>query len=135
MSLTPLEELIRTIEHANSVCSEVPNDVTFFRNIEQKLEEYFFSVPPDEVHAELMSVYLILEHILTVLTGDVRYHKESVGLVREVFGSVYKLLEGLVPLVSKAELARENFHLEYADTVKTYLTNVKRINDLLKNVA
>jgi hypothetical protein len=131
----PLTELVEIIKANNSAYSEIPYDTSYFRSVEYKLEECFVKIPPEKIRAEFFTVYLILEHILTVLTGDVRYHAQSVELVREVFGSICKLLTSLIPLVEIEGSGMTDFKQAYADTVRIYLENVHQINELLKKKA
>ena len=78
---------------------------------------------------------MTLEHVLTVLTGDVRYHSKSVELVQEIFNSVGTLLVTLIGLIKEGDSAKKQFDKAYSETVRTYLEKVQQINELLKTEA
>jgi len=130
--MSPIEELVKIIQNSNSKYSHVPFDTSYFRSIGQKLEDCFTKLQPEHIQAELFTVYLTLEHILTVLTGDVRYHEKSVKLVQDVFISIGDLLVALENLIQGNDSTKEQFDMAYSMTVKTYFEKVQQINELLK---
>ena len=134
MSIKVIEELVEMIEQANSSYSQSPYETSYFRSVEHKMEECFVKVPPEEINSEMFSVYLLMEHILTVLTGDVRYHGESIKLVQVVFTNIGKLLHELIKII-EGKSEGDTFGRIYAETVKNYLINVQQINELLKEKA
>jgi len=134
VSIKAINELVQMVEEANSSHSQNPYETSYFRSVEHKLEECFFSLPPEETKPEMLSVYLLLEHILTILTGDVRYHAESIKLVQKVFANIGNLLAELVKLL-EGNHQEDTFGQVYSETVKNYLINVRLINELLKKKA
>lgn len=131
MSSVLKEELLSALSQAGDDGFDGPNDASLFRLVEEKLEECLIQISPDKIAPEIFTVYLFIEHVFSVLTGDVRYHSESEALCREVFNSLGKLSMQLVALIRDENSADEKFSKAYGDAVRVYLNNSRKINELI----
>ena len=111
---------------------ESANKVAYLRKVEDLLEDYFVDCSTSKFDVELFYTYLMLEHILTILTGDVRYHSQSIKLAREVMQSICDTLDRLILSLSADRKDFSSFYDCYKDTVILYMKNARKINELLK---
>lgn len=126
-----LKELLSALHQAGDDGFDGPDDASLFSIVEEKLEDFLIHNDPGNIAPEIFSVYLLIKHVFSVLTGDVRYHDESEALCREVFNSLGELSRQLVALLQGEDSADESFCLAYNDTVKLYLENSRKINGLI----
>lgn len=123
---------INLIKYGESICSN-PDNVESFRKIEEKIEEWFIDEHDDDFSSEIFILYLIIRHVLMILTGDVRYHGESEGLYKDVFHSFGRLFICLEKLMSGEEKRKDEYYNQLNKVITTYLKNVKKINELISS--
>ncbi len=131
MAAPLIEELILALRQAGDDGFDGPKGASLFRIVEEKMEDCFVHIDPTEIPPEIFSVYLFVEHIFSILTGDVRYHKKSESLCCQVFNSLGVLLTQLAALLQGEGGANDRFCLAYSDTVRLYLQNSRKINELI----
>ena len=106
--------------------------IAIYRDMEKKLEELLMN--KGETFPEILMAYLLLNHVLTILTGDVRYHEKSKSLCSEIFEKISQVYDTLESLLENPENKRELFYRKLKEAVRTYLVNVKKINVALSQV-
>jgi hypothetical protein len=123
---------LKAFEDSETYRVASPHDAALFRAVEAELEDWLVGAEVSDRFAEAFSVYLLLEHVLTVLTGDVRYFKESDRLAGEVFGALGRLLGELSRWLRDDNPDKKNFDGVFREAVLTYLQNVRRIGPLIE---
>lgn len=135
MTISQIDNLINFVKKTKVESTAIPYNPSFFRSVEHKIEDCFINVSPQELRPEIFTVYLLIEHVLSILTGDVRYHEKSMELAQHIFNSIADLLAELTELIQKGDSEKENFEKKYAYTITTYLVNLRNINELLKEAS
>lgn len=124
-------EMIQILEENGKKVCENPEEAEPFRVVEEKIESWFLDENKDEISAELFIIYLFLLHILSVLTGDIRYHGNSEKLYQEIFFCVGSSFCKLAELLGGKANSEHEFYESLRKLIKIYLANVKEINKLI----
>lgn len=109
------------------------SEIAYLRQVEKKIEECFIECSPDRMRPELFSVYLLLSHVVSMLTGDIRYHKESNEVSSHIFKSVVENVDELARIIKLGDEVKSEFESSYNNTIKIYLTGLNKINELIKD--
>ena len=130
--MTDIKELVPLLTAASNQTAGHFESVAPFRNVEEKLEELLVANTQTAIMPQLFMTYLFLEHVLTILTGDIRYHEESSALCLEIFRVTGKLLKSLAELIQEESHNLDEFEQYFRESVMIYLGNTTKINSLLE---
>lgn len=105
--------------------------VSYFRKIEDLVEACLSSEIEPCLKAKFFSIYILIEHLLTVLTGDVRYHTNSLNVAMQIFESMHDMIQALASL-AQGDSDSSFFSQSYDRCIIMYIDKVAIINKLLQ---
>lgn len=123
------EVLVEALRDSVSVGSAERATAPNLRSLKEKLDDYLTTTPIDVRCIPVFSACTLLDHLLTMLTGEVRYERESADVVDSVFARTGLMLTALADVLN--DPAQEGrFQSAYGDLVIAYLSSLRAI-DLL----
>lgn len=128
-----LDSIKNEIEKSLQIFHDHPDNISPFRSIEYLLESHLINDERLPFHEELFSIYLLTVHLLNLLTGDVRYHQDSKELCCQIFSSLADLLQTIPDLILEKDNSLTRYRDKYKHCINIYLTNVKKINQLISD--
>ncbi len=122
--------LLRSIEAAVQLIEESPSNAGYLRHLKESIEDWLVSRADGPWMAEVFSMFLYLEHILFMLTGDVTYY-DTEGSARtcdEIFEALTPALRQLESLLDGNLSDPSRFWAAYKEAIGSYLLRLARLN-------
>lgn len=127
--MSNINELIPFLKKASTQTTTQPESVASFREAEEAIEDFLISGIDNELTSQIFICYLLVKHILSLLTGDVRYHDESKEFYIEILKCLGELFRELSILAEDNNKKNtDTFNEVFQRTVVVFLKNTKKIN-------